>query len=127
MLRDAKPKLRKTILGDKGLLTCLCECSKNILKGNVPLSSAQKRKLRRHRRSLRELTLKKISKKKKKLIPLTKDEKKGNHELSSRRVCVENVLCVLKRFKVISERYRNRRKRFGLRFNFIAGIYNYEI
>ena len=68
MLRDAKPKLRKTILGDKGLLTCLCECSKNILKGNVPLSSAQKRKLRRHRRSLRELTLKKISKKKKNKI-----------------------------------------------------------
>ena len=68
MLRDAKPKLRKTILGDKGLLTCLCECSKNILKGNVPLSSVQKRKLRRHRRSLRELTLKKISKKKKNKI-----------------------------------------------------------
>ena len=68
-----------------------------------------------------------IPKKKKKLKPLTKDEKKGNHELSSRRVCVENVLCVLKRFKVISERYRNRRKRFGLRFNLIAGIYNYEL
>jgi len=68
-----------------------------------------------------------IPKKKKKLIPLTKDEKNGNHELSSRRVCVENVLCVLKRFKVISERYRNRRKRFGLRFNLIAGIYNYEL
>jgi hypothetical protein len=68
MLRDAKPKLRKTILGDKGLLTCLCECSKNILKGNVPLSPVQKRKLRRHRRSLRELTLKKISKKKKNKI-----------------------------------------------------------
>jgi len=28
---------------------------------------------------------------------------------------------------VISERYRNRRKRFGLRFNLIAGIYNYEL
>ena len=59
MLRDAKPKLRKTILCDKGLITCLCECSENILKGNVPLSSAQKRNLRRHKRSLRELTLKK--------------------------------------------------------------------
>jgi len=65
MLRDAKPKLRKTILGDKGLISCLCECSKNILKGNVSLSPAQKRNLRRHKKSLRELTLKKISKKKK--------------------------------------------------------------
>ena len=30
----------------------------------------------------------------------------------------------LKRFKIISDRYRNRRKRFGLRFNLIAGIAN---
>ncbi|MDR0303498.1 MAG: IS5/IS1182 family transposase, partial [Chitinispirillales bacterium] len=29
-------------------------------------------------------------------------------------------------FKVISEKYRNRRKRFKLRFNLIAGICNYE-
>ena len=68
MPRDAKPKLRKTIHGDEGILTCLCECSKNILEGNVPLSPVQKRNLRRHKRSLRELTLKKISKKKKNKI-----------------------------------------------------------
>ena len=68
MLRDSKPSLRKTILRDRGLLTCLCECSKNILKDNVPLSPCQKRKLRRHRKSLRELTLKKVSKKKKNKI-----------------------------------------------------------
>jgi hypothetical protein len=68
-----------------------------------------------------------IPKKRGKLTPLTKYEKKSNHELSSKRICVENILCVLKRFKVISERYRNRRKRFGLRFNLIAGVYNYEL
>jgi len=27
----------------------------------------------------------------------------------------------------LSERYRNRRKRFGLRFNLIAAIYNHEL
>jgi hypothetical protein len=27
----------------------------------------------------------------------------------------------------LSERYRNRRKRFGLRFNLIAAIYNLEL
>ncbi|MCL2519246.1 MAG: IS5/IS1182 family transposase, partial [Oscillospiraceae bacterium] len=31
------------------------------------------------------------------------------------------------RFRIVSERYRNRRKGFGLRFNLIAGICNYEI
>jgi len=27
----------------------------------------------------------------------------------------------------LSERYRNRRKRFGLRFNLIASLYNLEL
>ncbi|KJV72797.1 putative transposase [Orientia tsutsugamushi str. TA716] len=29
---------------------------------------------------------------------------------------------MLKRFKIIADKYRNRRKRFGLRFNLISGI-----
>ena len=66
---------------------------------------------------------KKSSKKK----PLTIEEKKQNQEISSERVANENVIGSLKRFKIISDRYRNRRKRFGLRFNLIAGIHNYEM
>jgi hypothetical protein len=65
---------------------------------------------------------KKSSKKK----PLTLEEKKENREISSLRVINENVISFLKRFKIISDRYRNRRKRFGLRFNLIAGICNQE-
>lgn len=65
----------------------------------------------------------KRSKKKK----LTKEEKKTNREISSLRVTNEHSIGFLKRFKIISERYRNRRKRFGLRFNLIAGICNYEL
>ncbi|TRU86788.1 MAG: IS5/IS1182 family transposase, partial [Microcystis novacekii Mn_MB_F_20050700_S1] len=33
----------------------------------------------------------------------------------------------LKIFRILSSRYRNRRRRFGLRLNLIAGIYNYEL
>lgn len=66
-------------------------------------------------------------KKKPKKGKLTKEEKAGNRELSRRRVIVENVIRSLKIFRILSERYRNRRKRFGLRFNLIAGIYNFEI
>ncbi|MCX5961626.1 MAG: IS5/IS1182 family transposase, partial [Cyanobacteria bacterium] len=29
--------------------------------------------------------------------------------------------------RILSSRYRNRRRRFGLRLNLIAGIYNYEL
>ena len=66
---------------------------------------------------------KKASKKK----PLTQKEKTQNREISLERVANENVIGSLKRFKIVSERYRNRRKRFGLRFNLIAGIYNFEL
>jgi len=68
-----------------------------------------------------------LPKKKTKKRPLTKEEKKKNRELSSERVLNENVIGMLKRFKIIADRYRNRRKRFGLRFNLIAGIYNFEL
>lgn len=67
-----------------------------------------------------------LPKKKRKRIPLTKEEKKKNKELSSQRALNENVIGLLKRYKIIADRYRNRRKRFGLRFNLIAGICNYE-
>lgn len=68
-----------------------------------------------------------VPKKATKNHPLTKEDKRKNRELSSQRVFNEHVLASLKRFKIISERYRNRCKRFGLRFNLIAGIYNYEL
>lgn len=68
-----------------------------------------------------------LPKKKTKKNPLTKEDKKKNRALSSERVVNENVIGMLKRFKIISDRYRNRRKRFGLRFNLIAAIYNIEL
>ncbi len=58
--------------------------------------------------------------------PLTKDDKMFNRRVSSERVLNEHVIGLIKRFKIVSDRYRNRRKRFGLRFNLIAGICNYE-
>lgn len=68
-----------------------------------------------------------VPKKKTKKMPLTAEDKKANRALSSERALNENVIGMLKRFKIIADKYRNRRKRFGLRFNLIAGIYNLEI
>lgn len=70
-----------------------------------------------------------IPKKKTKYQSLTdKDkDKQYNRALSSQRVQVENIIGWIKRFRIIADQYRNRRKRFGLRFNLIAGIYNYEL
>jgi phage terminase large subunit GpA-like protein len=68
-----------------------------------------------------------MPKKKSKKNPLTKEDKKQNQTLSAERVPNENVIGSVKRFKIIADKYRNRRKRFGLRFNLIAGIYNFEL
>lgn len=69
----------------------------------------------------------KVPKKRSKKKPLTKEEKKRNQEISSQRATNENVIGFLKRFKIISDKYRNRRKRFGLRLNLVAGICNKDL
>ncbi|PWF32934.1 hypothetical protein DBB30_29980 [Yersinia pestis] len=50
-----------------------------------------------------------------------------NQEINKRRIAIEHVFGSLKTFKILAERYRNRAKRLGLRFNLIAGIYNLEL
>jgi len=62
LLKKASAKVRKNILKDcnKNLLCCICECAKNVLKGNVPLSKPQKSKLSRFKKKLRHLVSKKI-------------------------------------------------------------------
>ena len=66
-------------------------------------------------------------KKRSKKVEITKGERRANRELSRRRIVVENVIRSLKIFRILLERYRNRRKRFSLRFNLIAGLYNFEL
>ena len=68
-----------------------------------------------------------LPKKKTKKNPRTKEDKKNHKKLLSKRVVNENVIGSLRRFKIIADKYRNRRKRLGLRFNLIAGIYNLEL
>ena len=66
-------------------------------------------------------------KKRSKKNPLTKTEKQNNRIISSERVMVEHVIRKIKIFRIMGERYRNRRRRFGLRLNLIAAIYNFEL
>ena len=66
-------------------------------------------------------------KKKSKHHPLTKEQKAANREISRVRIACEHILARLKVFRILAERYRNRRRRFGLRFNLIAAIYNMEL
>jgi hypothetical protein len=62
-----------------------------------------------------------------KLRPLTKKEKRDNLKLSKIRVKVEHVIGKIKVFRIMAERYRNRRKNHDLRMKLICGIYNFEL
>ena len=55
---------------------------------------------------------------------LTTEQKKYNHELSKKRIKVENVIREVTIFKILSERYRNRRKNYSIKTNIVAGIVN---
>jgi hypothetical protein len=68
-----------------------------------------------------------IPAKKSKLHPLTAEQKSVNRDLARQRIFCEHVIGRLKVFRILSDRYRNRRKRFKLRFNLIAAIYNFEL
>ena len=59
--------------------------------------------------------------------PLGKDEKEYNHALSRIRVKVENVIRRLKIFRILRERYRDKRRGYGIEFNIIAGIVNLKM
>ena len=68
-----------------------------------------------------------LPKKNSKKKPLTKQEKRVNHQISCERVIIENVIRKVKIFRVMAEKYRNRRKRFTLRLILITAIINYEL
>lgn len=58
---------------------------------------------------------------------LSKSERQHNRLLARLRIVVEHVNRRLKIFRILAERYRNRRRRFGLRFNLISAILNSEL
>jgi transposase len=65
-------------------------------------------------------------KKKPKGGKLTADEKAGNRRISRERILIENINAKIKVFKITANRYRNHRKRYGLRMSLICGIINFE-
>jgi hypothetical protein len=57
------PKRRKELIAnaDKDLVCTICDCAKNVLNGNVPMSKARKKKLVKHKKVLRALANPRIS------------------------------------------------------------------
>ena len=70
VLVKSKPKLRKLLIehGPVSLITSICECALNILKGVIPLTPRQKRHLAQYKTHLHGLASKKVSQKRKKQV-----------------------------------------------------------
>jgi hypothetical protein len=67
-----------------------------------------------------------MPKKKSKGGVLSVGDKVENRRLARIRILVEHINAKIKVFKIMANRYRNRRKRFGLRTAVICGIINHE-
>jgi IS5 family transposase len=68
-----------------------------------------------------------VPKKSSKHKPLTEKEKAANLKLAKERVVVEHVIGRIKVFRILAERYRNRRTKHTQRVKLICGIYNYQL
>ncbi len=67
-----------------------------------------------------------VPKKKPQRGTLSREDKAYTRALAKERIGIEHVNRRLKTFRILAERYRNRRLRFGLRGNLIAALYNLE-
>ena len=131
-----KHTLKSQLVVDKDSKKIICTAFSNGKKHDFKLFKNSKTMINNNIQSITDtgyLGINKIHsnnylpKKSSKNNPLTKENKSRNKYLSKIRILCENVIGAIKRFKIISERYRNRRKRFSLRFNLICGIYNFQI
>lgn len=59
--------------------------------------------------------------------PLEPEQRAINREHAQLRIRIEHLIRRLKVFWILARPYRNRRRRFGLRLNLIAGLYNFEL
>lgn len=59
--------------------------------------------------------------------PLTKEQKRQKRELAKQRISIEHVNRMMKIFLILKYPYRNKQKRFGLRVNLIAAVYNLNV
>lgn len=66
-------------------------------------------------------------KKSSKKTPLTDEEKANNRRIAQERILIENINAKIKVFKIVANKYRNRRKRHNIRMSLICGIYNHGL
>jgi len=74
LLAKGNRRVRQKIIrsSHNDLIRCLSDCCLNVIKGNVQLDNQQKKRLVRHRKTVRNLSHKTVSLKKKRALLLQK-------------------------------------------------------
>ena len=57
---------------------------------------------------------------------LTKEQKESNRKLSKNRICIEHVNAWVKRFRILKDRYRNRRSNFWKPMFLVCVAFNWN-
>ena len=89
LLQICPSKLRRQLIGkvNNKCIKTICECCLNTLKGNIPLTAQQKKKLSKHKGTIRKLSNRKL--------PLTKKRKIILQKGGFLNILIPTVLCVL--------------------------------
>ncbi len=66
-------------------------------------------------------------KKKRNQLALTQEEKEYNKIHSKKRIVVEHTICRLKKYRIMSDTFRNKLRKYNRISDIVAGLVNYRI
>ena len=66
-------------------------------------------------------------KKKRNQLELSQEEKEYNKIHSKKRIIVEHTICRLKKYRIMSDTFRNKLRKYNKILDIVAGLVNYRI
>jgi hypothetical protein len=64
---------------------------------------------------------------KKRNLDLSEEEKEYNKNHSKKRIVIEHTICRLKKYRILSDIFRNRLRKYNRISDIVAGLVNYRI
>ena len=65
--------------------------------------------------------------KKRNLLQLSKEQKEYNKSHSKKRIVIEHTICHLKKYKILSDIFRNKLRKYNKVSDIVSGLVNYRI
>ncbi|MDR4492376.1 MAG: hypothetical protein MRJ97_15885 [Candidatus Nitrosocosmicus sp.] len=58
---------------------------------------------------------------------MTIEQKEYNRNNSTKRIVIEHVICKLKKYRIMSDAFRNRLRKYNRILDIVSGLVNYRI